>query len=233
MKQILAVLLFIVWWIAPLSIAHAMVTLSYAPNQSIAIPVMADVTGKGAQGPLTPSHGNVKIRCPISNSGNEVTIDEAGAGFAFLWLGGAARVTFNPVLQSIGSTVGEVCYIWWEGSGAGSGAFAGNLTAVQFGVPPPAATTCDIIEATSGTSFTIASCTSAIGESITLASGMFEGALIEAYTNGASACNVASQRVLIQDQTAGVVTVFAQLNAATPISGFTATPSTINCGIRF
>lgn len=130
MRQFLAASLAWMTWSVAAS-AGAIVPLNYAPGQKVLIAIV-DANGNGAQGPLGVNHGNIKAQCAVSNSGTEVTINEAGAGFVFTWMGGSAQVTFDPTLQGIGSSMGEVCYIWWEGSGAGAGSFALSKTAVQF-----------------------------------------------------------------------------------------------------
>ena len=68
-------------------------------------------------------------------------------------------------------------------------------------------TYCDISASTSGTEFTISSCIDEDGSSITLATDMFVGSYMIAYTNGSSQCNVVGQGVFVSDFTAGVVAV--------------------------
>jgi hypothetical protein len=93
------------------------------------------------------------------------------------------------------------------------------------------ATTCDISAATSATSFTIATCISQTGQTITLADGMFEGRLLTTFQNGDVGCNIIGQSTYIQDQTAGVVTA-RTLVGVTDMPIFTATPNTSNCGVK-
>jgi hypothetical protein len=94
-------------------------------------------------------------------------------------------------------------------------------------------TKCDISAASSGTSFTIASCVSDIGETITIATGSFSGRMMKAYTNGAAACNVVGESVFAQTVDSGGVVVVRTSAVTGGQGGFTATPSTSNCGIYF
>ena len=90
-------------------------------------------------------------------------------------------------------------------------------------------TLCDISASTSGTSFTVATCTDHDGSSITLATDSFVGSYFKAYTNGGSACNVVGEGVFVSDMTSGgVVTV---KTADMEGSGYSATPSNTNCGV--
>jgi hypothetical protein len=95
-----------------------------------------------------------------------------------------------------------------------------------------AKTRCDISAATSGTSFTIATCTSADGETITLATGIFAGRMMTAYTNGGADCNVVGQSVFGQTVTSGGVVTVRTSTVTGGQGGFSATPSTTNCGIE-
>ena len=95
-----------------------------------------------------------------------------------------------------------------------------------------AVTKCDVSASTSGTSFTIATCTSPAGETITLADGSFAGRMMEAYTNGGAQCNVVGERVFVQTVVAGVVTVRTSTVTGGQ-GGFSVTPSATNCGIYF
>ena len=95
-----------------------------------------------------------------------------------------------------------------------------------------AVTKCNISASTSGISFTIATCTSPAGETITLADGSFAGRMMEAYTNGGTPCNVVGERVFVQTVVAGVVTVRTSTVTGGQ-GGFTATPNATNCGVYF
>ncbi|OHB71489.1 MAG: hypothetical protein A2W23_03160 [Planctomycetes bacterium RBG_16_43_13] len=93
-----------------------------------------------------------------------------------------------------------------------------------IGIDPTSHVNCDITAATSETSFTVATCLSQDGGSITLAANLWRGTIWRFYTNGGSACNIVDQKVIIDTFTVGGV-----IGAGTiaPI----ATPNTSNCGI--
>lgn len=90
-------------------------------------------------------------------------------------------------------------------------------------------TYCDISASTSGSSFTLASCTDWQGAAVTIVAEKFNGLLLMAYTNGGATCNVNGEGVLVESMTAGGV-VTAKTDA--PLnSGFKAAPSATNCGV--
>lgn len=159
-------------------------------------------------------------------------------------VGDKYQITKSPACQALRPATAERTLVVSAGGAADAqvkGMDSGVVTAaaVATGANTPVmiagSTTCDISAATSATVWSITGCQSPTGESVTLSSNMFEGRLVTAYTNGASACNVVGQASYIDDQTTtagtGAVTAKTVIGAtATPV--FSGTPSTTNCGIR-
>lgn len=169
----------------------------------------------------------VKIQCGansvVSMDETGDTVADEGGGYYYICTNDA--VTNNPE---------EECLGWVEGEGVYAPA-TGNLIAkspVKFKSVSntPSTVVCDISAATSGVSFTIASCEDEDGTAITLATDIFVGSYMVAYTNSGTQCNVVGHGVFVSDVTSlGVVTV---KDSDLPGSGFPATPNTTNCGVR-
>lgn len=91
---------------------------------------------------------------------------------------------------------------------------------------------CDVTAAADGENFQVGSCTDWQDNSIALATGFWELWGMVFYTNGGSACNVASQGIQVQDTTLNG----SNLDVAVATDnqgrgGATAAPSVTNCGV--
>lgn len=168
-------------------------------------------------------------QAPVGTTANS-TLDAAEIGAdAITDAKVAADVTIASVTGSVGSVTASVNLPaipadWITAAGVAAGALRATSEI--------AATKCDISASTSGTSFMIATCTSAAGETITLADGSFAGRMMTAYTNGGAQCNVTGESVFVQTVIAGVVTVRTSTVTGGQ-GGYTATPSATNCGVYF
>lgn len=184
-----------------------------------------DTEGNGIAGLdiITPfADFAVKIQCGAQTL---VTMDETTDTVADEG-GGYYYICTN---DTIGNASEEECLAWVEGEGDYAGLIAKSPVKFKAVSDTPSATVCDISAATSGTSFTIATCIDENGAAITLATDMFVGSYMVATTNSGTQCNVVGQGVFVSDLTAGVVTV---KESDMPGSGFSATPNTSNCGVR-
>lgn len=190
-----------------------------------------DTAGNGIAGldVVTPfSNFAVKLQCGAQTL---VTMDETNDTVADEG-GGYYYICTN---DTIGNANEEECLAWVEGEGSYAGLIA--KTPVKFKAVGAtmdavkiASSLCDITAATSGTSFTIGTCIDVNGNSITLATDKWVGSGMIAYTNGAAQCNVEGEYVMVNAVTSGGV-VTARTSDV-PNSGFKATPSTTNCGVR-
>lgn len=162
----------------------------------------------------------VATACPLTPTVADRTLAVGTDNFA-----DANVEKWNATLVPAEHTAGYPIATIKDGTGPGeidtlSGAIVKSTTTAN----------CDISDSTSGASFTIATCTDANGNAITLVDDKFNGLGLIATTNGGATCNVNGEAVLIEDTTvAGVITAKTD---GPPNSGFKAAPSATNCGAQ-
>ena len=91
-------------------------------------------------------------------------------------------------------------------------------------------TLCQVSASTSGTSFTIGTCTDHDGGAIVLATDSFVGTYMVAYNRGGTQCPVVGQGVFVDDVTSGGVVNIKSSDL--PGSGFSEAPNTSTCDVE-
>ncbi len=160
------------------------------------------------------------VEC-VGDAKTTIDVDASGETWAEEGSGTYSLITDD----TIAFDKGDECRAWLEGAGT----YAGLLAYWPNKFIAYGDITCDVSAATSGISFTVASCTDESGDSISLVDDKWIGYLMKATTNGASQCNVIGEDVMVEDFASdGTVTIREELADA----GCSATPNTSNCGIQ-
>ena len=183
-----------------------------------------DTDGNGVSG-LTWSDITLYMQCgrntlvTVNETGDTIVEDSDAGGYY--------DICTN---DSITSTNEDECSAWVTGTGIAKSPVKIKDIGATMDAVKVASASCDITAATSGTSFTVGTCIDVNGNSITLATDKWVGSGMIAYTNGAAACNVEGEYIMVGAMTSGGV-VTARTSDV-PNSGFKATPSITNCGVK-
>jgi len=175
---------------------------------------------------ITTPFSNLVIKTNCGSPSTTTTVDETGDTIEASG-GGYYYICAN---DAITNAVEDECMGWVEGEGDHLGLLALVPKGFKAVNDTTSATICDISASTSGVSFTVATCKDEDGNAITLATDMFVGSYMVAYTNGSAQCNVVGHGVFVSDVTSGGVVTVKDFDL--PGSGFPATPNTSNCGVR-
>ncbi len=188
---------------------------------------------------------NGKLAYPIpimivDTAGNPLTGQNLSNINLYYSCGGQAGTQFNETgdtLTQTDSTNGSGIYDWTSDDTLtgcipltnikiyGNGADM-VIPAAVYGLIMDGITICQITAATSGSSFTIGTCTDRNGAIITLSTNYFHGSSMEAITRSGSQCNVIGHSILAEGVTSGGIVT------ASPGTGFPAIPSTANCNVK-